>query len=75
MQYMHSAFIKYMYICTKPLWNFWNLSGINGVDIYARKRRHLELDNYSVHMTFYCNDIWISAGILRLQLNFYLPSD
>ena len=33
MQYMHSVFIKYMYICTKSFPNFLNLSGVNGVDI------------------------------------------
>ena len=37
------------------------------------KKRHL--NNYSVHMKFYCNDISVPDGMVRLHRNFHLPSD
>ena len=39
---------------------------------HTRKKQHL--NNHSDHMLFYWNDIWISTGMVRLHLNFYLLS-
>ena len=45
-----------------------------GKIVLFRTRKKQHLNNYSVHMKFYWNNIWISAGMVRLQRNFYLPS-
>ena len=43
-----------------------------GKIVLFRTRKKQHLNNYSVHMKFYRNDIWISAGMVHLHWKLHI---